>query len=153
IMKNRTHAVGTQVLARVWTLKTLSPLLAIAALGPLLPTARAQTPVLILSNKWSLAAGSRWDLDTGNLTRGVAINKLTGNVLLASRVSSNHVSVISGVDGSDLGTLNSSGISGGTLGLDLVGVADDGVIYAANLTASSSSILKIYRWNSEQDGA
>ena len=127
-------------------------LAAFAALGFLAPIAEAQTPVLVLSNKWSLAAGSHWDLDTGNLTRGVAINKLTGNVLLASRVSSNHVSVISGVDGSDLGTLNSTGISGGTLPLDLVGVADDGVIYAAKLSASSASILKIYRWDSEADG-
>src|SRR5207247_10816867 len=126
MMKYLTHALGKGFSVRSWAGKGLAPILAATALLSLAPNLQAQTPVLVLSNKWSLAAGSRWDLDTGNLTRGVAINKLTGNVVLASRVTSNHVSVISGVDGSDLGTLNSSGISGGTLGLDLVGVADDG---------------------------
>jgi hypothetical protein len=52
---------------------------------------QAQTPTLVVSNKWSLNQNSRWDLDAGNLARGVAINKLTGNVLLCSRVTSNHV--------------------------------------------------------------
>jgi len=39
-------------------------------------------------------------------------------------------------------------ITGGTLTLTHVGVADDGAIYACNLT-SSTSFLKIYRWSDE----
>src|ERR1051326_7756571 len=147
-MKTQSHLISRRIQIAFSTNLSLALL---ALFGFLLPSARAQTPVLVLNAKWSLPAGSRFDLDTGNLTRGVAINKLTGNVLLASRVTTNHVSIINGADGSDLGTLNSTGISGGTLGLDLIGVADDGVIYAANLAAATST-LKIYRWNSEADG-
>jgi hypothetical protein len=137
--------------SRCRTRRLLGTIALAATLTSILPGAHAQLPTLVLSNKWALAAGSHWDLDTGNLTRGIAINKLTGNVLLASRTSSNHVSVISGVDGSDLGALNSTGFGVGTLPLVLVRVADDGAIYAANLTAGTSA-LTIYRWNSESDG-
>src|SRR5207244_9504998 len=62
------------------------------------------------------------------------------------------VAFISEVDGSERVSINRTGVTGGTLPLDLVGVADDGVIYAANLSAASSSTLIIYRWNSEADG-
>ena len=55
----------------------------------------------------------------------LVLDKLTGNVLLCSRVSSNHVAVISGVDGADLGVLNCDGaiVTGGTFGLNLVRVS------------------------------
>src|SRR5262245_48777162 len=128
-MNTQTPLAGKSPSPRLWPRRLLVTLFALGALGALLPGSHAQTPVLVLSNKWSLAASNHWDLDTNYLSRGVAINKLTGNVMLASRTSSNHVSIISGADGSDLGTLASSTISGGTLPLDLVGVADDGVIY------------------------
>jgi hypothetical protein len=130
------------------------PILAVMASLLAALSCRAQTPTLVVSNKWSLNQNSRWDLDAGNLTRGIAINKLSGNILLCSRVSSNHVAVLSGADGADLGVLNCDGsiIAGGTFGLNLVRVADDGVIYAGNLsTSTSANNFKIYRWNSETD--
>ena len=113
----------------------------------------AQTPTLVFTNRWSLAPGSRWDLDTGNLTRGVAINKLTGNVLFSSRVTTNHISIVSGTNGSEVGYINCDPaiITGGAFGLNLVRVADDGVIYGCNL-ATSVGTFKLYRWNSEADG-
>src|SRR5258706_6692224 len=105
---------------------TLAFIFILVTLLGFLSAANGQLPTLVLSNKWSLAAGSRWDLDTANQTRGIAINKATGNILLASRVTTNHISILSGVDGGDLGTLESSVISGtATLPLVLVRVADD----------------------------
>src|SRR3989442_13078871 len=91
------------------TISTLA--LTVVLLSLLPPSAKAQTPTLVLSNKWSLASaagGGRADLDTANLTRGIAINKLTGNVLLASRTGSNHIAILSGTNGSDLGVLDNS---------------------------------------------
>ena len=123
----------------------------LACLVPALPC-RAQT--LVVSPKWSVSPATRLDISsTLNTERGVAINKLTGNVLFTSRTGSNHVAVLSGVDGSGLPSLCNTGfISAGTLILDQVRVADDGVIYAANLYGSSASRFLLYRWNSEADG-
>jgi hypothetical protein len=112
---------------------------------------QAQVPTLVMTPRWSIATSNRWDLDAANLTRGVAINKQTGNVLLASRVGTNHIAVLNGADGSELGYLASSEMTGGTLHLVHVRVADDGVIYAANLAGSASG-FKIYRWDSEAEG-
>jgi hypothetical protein len=113
----------------------------------------AQLPTLVLSNKWTINASNRVDMaNANNAERGIAINPVTGNVLLASRTGSNHIAVIKGADGSDLGSLDNTIFSGGTLALMHVRVADDGAIYACNLSAGTASILKIYRWNSEQDG-
>lgn len=119
----------------------------------LFSSTQAQTPSLVLSNKWSIANNGRADFSaTDNAQRGIAINRLTGNVLVASRTQSNHVAVINGVDGSDLGALNNSGISGGTFAINQVRVADDGAVYACNLYNSAGSSFKIYRWSSESDG-
>src|SRR5437867_1167819 len=124
--------------------------LTLILIGLLLPQAKSQTPTLVLSNKWTISSANRTDVAiSGNTERGIAINPFTGNVLLASRAGSNHVAVIKGSDGSDLGALDNSVISGGTLGLMHVRVADDGAVYACNLSAGSTSNLKIYRWNSE----
>jgi hypothetical protein len=132
-------------------LAMLLPLLSVCTLlAPL--SLRAQTPTLVLSNKWTVAAGSTANLSaSGDNTRGIAINKATGNVLYTTR-SSPQVSVISGVNGSDVTVLNNSGISGGAVVLDQVRVADGGVIYAANLQGAGVQNFKIYRWNSEEDG-
>ncbi len=107
---------------------------------------------LVLSNKWSLAPGSRYYLPTsGGNPRGLAVSGTTGNVLVPStQGGSNHVEVVSGVDGSDLGSLSTGGgsITGGTIALMHVGVADDGVVYACNLVTAGSG-FKIYRWSAE----
>lgn len=132
---------------------TLTALVAVAVHGqPLSP---------VYSSAWSLNQGSRYDLpaSASNTERGIAWNPATGNVLLASRTGgSNHISVINGATGEDLGALSNldplgaNVISGGTLALQHVRADEDGVIYACNLSGGSSSTLKIYRWNSEQDG-
>jgi hypothetical protein len=133
---------------------SLTPLLAALLFLGLLQQAGAQF-TLVLSNKWSLDPGSRYYLPTsGDNPRGLAINRTTGNILIPSvQGGSNHISVVSGAAGADLGTLATGGtgsgiITGGTLALMHVGAADDGAIYACNLD-NSASVFKIYRWGSE----
>ena len=134
-----------------------------AAVLTLFLTAKAGGESLspVYTGIWSLNQGSRYDLpaSASNTERGIAWNPATGNVLLTSRTGgSNHVSVINGATGADLGALSNLDPNGtnviafGTLALQHVRADEDGVIYACNLSGGSASTLKIYRWNSEQDG-
>ena len=108
---------------------------------------------LVLSNKWSIEAGSRPYLSlTNNWPRGIMINRTTGHVLIPTGTPVPQVNILNLADGSDLGTLNTNGISGGHTGsgfsLLLGGVADDGVIYIGNLEVNSN-VFQIWRWSSE----
>lgn len=113
--------------------------------------AQSQTVTPGVTNIWRLAAGVEPDFAAAadNLVRGVAINPVNGNVVYASRTGgSNHIAVVNAVTGFVSNRLSGVGIAGGTLVLDYVKVADDGVIYAFNLAAATST-LKIYRWDSD----
>lgn len=127
-------------------------LLAIAFLALLASSLQAQVPSLVFTQRWALGPGSRYDIPEagGNLERGIALNKLTGNILLASRSASNHITVLKGLDGSEVGTISNS-FTAGTLALIHVRVADDGAIYACNLYGGVGSVFKVYRWNSEAE--
>src|ERR1019366_1401436 len=59
------------------------PLLAALLFLGLLQQAGAQV-TLLLSNKWSLAQGSRYYLPNGGDPRGVGMNPLTGHILIPS---------------------------------------------------------------------
>ena len=108
------------------------------------------TPVLNteqMTNIWSLSPGDRPYVSTANTERGIAFNNLTTNLLLASRTPSNQIVVLDAATGADKHLMNLSGVVDGTLPLNMVGVGDDGVVYAANLTTSATSpSYKIYRW-------
>jgi uncharacterized lipoprotein YddW (UPF0748 family) len=109
-----------------------------------------------LSMLWNVAPGSRSYLAINALPteRGLAYNPISGRLVLLSRAGSSlHAYVLSAETGADLHELNVSGITGGTYALSLVGVADDGAVYAANLTTSgASSPFKIYRWANDDPG-
>jgi hypothetical protein len=64
--------------------------------------------------------------------------------------------VLDGDTGADLWTLDKTGVTGGYTSayyLLLVGVADDGVVYAGNLTiAGTSTAFKLYRWTNDSAG-
>lgn len=113
-------------------------------------TLKAQVPVL--TNLFKVEAGAYYDLvTTGNNNRGIAINPVTGNVLYTSTAGgSNHVSVIDGKTGTYINALDATGVSGGTLALLGVRVAEDGAVYVMNLAAQSAT-LRVYRWESETD--
>lgn len=128
-------------------------LLTLIALYALTSTSHAAA-TLTFSNIWNIPVGSRPYMTVGNTERGVAINPITGHVLIASRGPSteNHIYIVDGETGADIGELDTTGIGGGTLTLVHVGVADDGAIYAANLQAVSALAgmqIRIYRWADE----
>ena len=108
------------------------------------------TPVLNteqMSNIWNLVPGERPYISTANTERGLAFNNVTTNLLLASRTPSNQVVVLNAQTGVEKHSLDVSGIVDGTIVLNHVGVAGDGAVFAANLTATAiSPSYKIYRW-------
>src|SRR2546425_1473074 len=114
-------------------------------------SARAQT--ITISNLWSIStAAGRTYVTTNTTERGIAYNPATGHVLLVSRAGGLQVVILNSQTGAELGFLDTTGISGGTFGLSLIGVADDGAIYAANLSTSTiAPNFTIYRWGSETD--
>lgn len=127
--------------------------LSLAALGLTAGSALAQWA---LEPVWSIAPGTT--LDTGvtlgaagsNVERGLAYNPVTGNVLVVSRQDATKIIKLDGVTGAYQGTMDVTGVSGGTFALSTIDVAADGAIYAANLTTSSStSPFKVYKWASE----
>jgi hypothetical protein len=97
---------------------------------------------------WNLDPGSRTYLTTDNTQRGLAYNPVSGNVLIVNRAGGLSVNKVSSVDGSDQGTLDVTGISGGTFALNHIAVAEDGAIYAANLVTAPGNFT-IYRWANE----
>lgn len=112
--------------------------------------ARAQVSV---SNVWSIGTteGRAYVVITGEHERGVAYNRLNNHAYIVSKAATpTRVAIVDGDTGADLGALNVTGITGGTFVLTQIGVADDGSIYAANLTVGSvASPFKIYRWATE----
>ncbi len=98
---------------------------------------------------WSFAPGSRSYLTTNSTERGLAYNPATGNLLLVSRAGSANIYVLNSTNGFDLHVLNlgSGVIAGGTFALSLIGVADDGAVYAGNLSLDGTTTnFQIYRW-------
>ena len=106
------------------------------------------------SNGW-LAPGSNPYVTTDNSQRGLGWNPVTKNIVLPSRSGGNFVAIINGSTGIVSGTLDTTGVSGGTLAMMGAGVSDDGEIYVPNLQSGSSSLspFKIYKWTGENDTA
>ncbi len=136
----------------------------ISAAALLAANASAQvtlTPVAGFGANGWMAPGSSPYLGITNTERGMAYNPTTGNLVLVSRANvggvSNNVRILNGATGADLGGLSPTGITGGTFALNMCGVADDGSIYAANLsifnaTTNPTPLFKVYRWNDEVSG-
>lgn len=110
----------------------------------------------VLTPLWKLAPGDRPYLNTDGTQRGIAFSPTTGNVLLVSRTGGNKIYVLDGKTGAELRQLNvdPTVVSGGTFVVNMIGVANDGVVYAANLvTDSSTAQFAIYRWENDSAGA
>ena len=111
----------------------------------------------------SLRAGDvSFLISTNEFERGMAYNPTTGHLLVVDRSANSSlnsdVHVLDGQTGADLGILDTNGIlSGGNTSfpMNMIGVADDGAIYAANLsngTGTNSPEFRLYRWASEGNG-
>ncbi|MDB6029436.1 MAG: hypothetical protein JWM68_5659 [Verrucomicrobiales bacterium] len=112
-------------------------------------------PTIRLTNIWNIRAGSRTYVTSNSTERGICINPFTGHVLLVSRsaqiAGSLGVFVLDANTGVQTGTMSLTGVNNtATFILNKIDVADDGVIYGANLTtASGTSPFIIYRWANE----
>jgi len=90
-------------------------------------------------------------LTTGTTERGLAYSSITNHLYLVSRAGGNNVRILNPATGADLGTLNVTGIAGGTFTIDMVSVGDDGAIYVGNLCSNTAAAnpFKIYKWDNE----
>lgn len=104
----------------------------------------------VMTPAWRLATGSRTYLANDNNTRSIAWSPATGNLLVLSR--SGGVTNIYALDG-NTGDFKyilqppAGGYVGGTFVLSQVAVANNGSVYACNLTDDGTATnLKIYKW-------
>lgn len=104
----------------------------------------------VLTNLWTLSPGSRPYLTTNYQQYGMAFNPARSNLLIASYDPNTFTATIAVLDaatGAEKHFLDVSVVSGGNRWLNKIGVANDGVVYAANRTTSpSTDPLKVYRW-------
>ena len=112
-----------------------------------------------LSNNWQRSVATT-NLPTWfgtDTERGIAFGRTSTNnetfndrVFVVSRAGGLFVRIINANNGNDVGTLNTSGISGGTFALNDIGVSVDSRIFACNLTTNANTTpFKVYMWNNE----
>ncbi|HWQ93338.1 MAG TPA: immunoglobulin domain-containing protein [Clostridia bacterium] len=111
-----------------------------------------------MTNIWNLYADERVYISpTNNNERGFAYNPLTTNLLVVSRSPSESVVVLDARTGAEKHFLSVNGVTGTvpgqTLGLNMIGVTDTGLVLAANLTANASStVFYLYGWLTDEPG-
>ncbi len=112
-----------------------------------------------LTENWQRSvAGSNLPSWFGTDTeRGLAFGRtsdgteaINDRVFVVSRNAGTFVRILNANTGADVGTLNTTGITGGTFTLNDIGVTFDGKIFACNLTTNANTTaFKVYMWNNE----
>lgn len=108
-----------------------------AAIAGLVLSVQAQN----LSQRWHA------DVTTG---RGIAFNPATGNLLLGQ--TTGIIRRFNPADGSEIGDMDSTGVSGGTWAISGVTALPNGTIFACNYVpgaTTDTNPLKVYRWADE----
>lgn len=96
------------------------------------------------------AAGLTSATTTGDFQRDMAYNPSTGNLIVPTRSGGTGINIINSSTGAVSGSLNVTGVTGGTFTINGVGVASDGKIYVGNLaTSASGTPFKVYQWANE----
>ena len=98
---------------------------------------------------WTLTPGSRDYLTTTDTQRGLAYAANSNRLVLVSRTPTNGIHLLDATTGADLGDMDQtySSTGTGTLPINMVAAADDGVIYVCNLsTSTDSSPFFLYSW-------
>jgi hypothetical protein len=105
----------------------------------------------VLSPLWNLAPNVRPYLQADDTQRGIAYHPGNQRVYLVSRTPSPAILILDANTGADLGSLNLTGVAGGNFSINMIDVADDGVIYACNLSNTTTGAdFKVYRWIDDQ---
>ncbi len=120
--------------------------LAVVIFAVMLMAGRIQAQTWTLSSAWSAANGIG-HLANNNDNRGIAYSVLSNQVFVTSRAgaTTGNIDVFDGTAGT---LLSGTNITGGNLGIDQIGVADDGVIYGMPLQTAqgSSAPITLYSW-------
>ncbi|MCC5876132.1 MAG: hypothetical protein JJU11_07950 [Candidatus Sumerlaeia bacterium] len=90
---------------------------------------------------------------TGDIARSGAANVNSTypggtSIIIPARGGDNLIRVIDDLDGSELGTLNMTDVSGGTFPYNAVGATSTGQIYAGNLIIGAAT-FKVYKWDND----
>lgn len=107
------------------------------------------------NNDGSIRPWERTYLTTNSFERGMAFNPKTGHLLLVHRDTFANTFTVHKLDsttGEDLGTMDVQDVTAGNpdFKVNLIGVADDGAIYACNLSSSTTPPeLVLYRAGDE----
>jgi DNA/RNA endonuclease YhcR with UshA esterase domain len=108
-------------------------------------------PDVLADAEWKIQAGSVDWFGINNTERGAAYNPATDNVVVVSRAAGPSLRILHAGTGEERGTMNVTGISGGTFALSEIAITEDGQIFAANLTTdAAASPARIYRWRNER---
>ena len=107
---------------------------------------------------WTVAPGAVDYISNDNNQRSAGYDPIFQRVVLVSRTPTNGMHLLDAASGADLGDMDISLILAGTppgfFALNNCGVADDGVVYAANLILSGNSdSFVIYRWDGATNAA
>jgi hypothetical protein len=109
-----------------------------------------------VSSLWRVNAGQQgysFLPASGDATRGISYDTNSQNVVVSS---SSGLYILNGNTGATNGSLSLSGAAFGGVfgGPDQVGIADDGAVYAGNLTANGQSVnFNLFRWSTPTNGA
>jgi hypothetical protein len=98
---------------------------------------------------WLAPGELGFNSQTNATVRGITYNPANNRLYVVDRHSSLAVKILDGDTGAQVGTLDVTGVTGGTFALSMIDVDDQGVIYAANLSTSATSNFKVYRWATE----
>jgi hypothetical protein len=112
----------------------------------------------LTTNIWSLAPGSRPYLTTSDTQRGLGYDTNLNRLVLVTRSPTNGIILLDGTTGADAGNLDITALLAltppGAYPINLCGVADDGIVYVANLiTSADSDTFVIYSWTSADPSA
>lgn len=112
----------------------------------LLPMLSHAQVTAMTDKAWETLSGQQpWLPTSADQVRGGAYNPATDHILMATRQNGNRVLIINSANGDSIGVLNNTNLTGGTFGINEMGVTSDGNIFAGNLVTSGSG-LKIYHW-------
>jgi hypothetical protein len=112
-----------------------------------------------MTNIWNILPGDTnhfYITTTGGGERGLAYNPLTTNLLVLAHVPTNNLVALDPATGNQkyLMNVSASGMATTAAGINMVGVADDGKVYAGNVVADASSSSTPYQlWQWADDGS
>ena len=116
-------------------------------------TNEAQAQIELDTPNWEVLADDvGWLSISNNETRGMAVNPVTGNLIVATRAGGTGVVAISTEDGSVVRNLDIGAITGGFFAVNRIAVTDDGQIFVTNFSLNGPE-HRIYWWANEEADA